>query len=445
MKWKIVLLTSGLFLLLQTTFAQKKIEMNLKQCLEMTLLNDQRVKLSEMELTRLRYQINQTRGVGLPQISGSGSFQNFLKLPTQLIPGEFFGEPGTLIPVQFGTNYNMSGGIQVSQLIYNQSFLVSLRISKRLLEQGSLEIEKSRENTVYDVAQLYYMALLTDQLTKNLEETLAKLDTLTGIAKVHLEKQLILQVDYDRISVNRSNLQTEVSNLKLMFIQQLNMLKYFTGISNEDSILLTTTVFDNRIMDLPLLNPENHISLREIDQQKKLMELQMELGHAQGIPYLAAFGDFSYNSQQNEFNKLFNDGKGWLGTSVIGLSLNVPIFSGGQRFYLQKQYKVQYQELELNRDYTRKLIETGTRNALIKVQSLEQTAEMQRRNVKLADDVYNVIYSQYSRGYAPLTDLLSAESAKISAQSAYAQTLVQLKIAEIELYKSNGNLLDILK
>ncbi|MBK9357451.1 MAG: TolC family protein [Bacteroidales bacterium] len=445
MKLKGILLVLGLILFLPPVIAQKKIEMNLKQCLEMALLHDQRVKLSEMEQTRLRYQINQTRGIGLPQISGTGSFQNFLKLPTQLIPGEFFGEPGTLIPVQFGTNYNMSGGIQVSQLIYNQSFLVSLRISRRLLEQGSIEIEKSRENTVYDVAQLYYMALLTGQLTENLAETLAKLDTLTDIAKVHLENQLILQVDYDRISVNRANLQTEVSNLKLMLIQQLNMLKYFTGIPTEDSILLTTTVFDKLTMDLNLLSRDNHLSLREIDQQKKLLELQMELGHAQGIPYLAAFGDFSYNSQQNEFNKLFNDGKGWLGTSVIGLSLNVPIFNGGQRFYQQKQYKVQYQELDLSRDYTKRLIETSSRNALIKVQSLEQTAGMQRSNVKLADDVYKVLYDQYSRGYTPLTDLLSAESAKISAQSSYIQTLIQLKIAELELYKSNGNLMDILK
>ncbi len=90
----------GLIMVLQTANAQKQIEMNLKQCLEMALLNDQRVILSGMDQTRLKYQIKQTTGLGLPQISGTGSFQNFLKLPTQLIPGEFFGEPGTLIPVQ---------------------------------------------------------------------------------------------------------------------------------------------------------------------------------------------------------------------------------------------------------------------------------------------------------------------------------------------------------
>ncbi len=445
MKWKNILLALSLGLLLQTAFAQKKIEINLKQCLAMVLLNDQRVRLSEMEQTRLKYQKYQTIGAGLPQVSGTGSFQDFLKLPTQLIPGEFFGQPGTLIPVQFGTNYNMSGGIQVSQLIYNQSFLVSLSISKRLIEQGSLEVEKNHQNTVYDVAQLYYMAVLTHQQTQYLEETLLKLDTLTAITRVQLDKQLIRQVDFDRVNVNRTNLQTEVSNLQLMLVQQLNMLKYFTGIRPEDSIVLTSTVFDKRIMELPQINPENHLSIKEIDKQKELVNLQIGMVRSQCIPSLAAFGDFSYNSQQNEFGKLFSDSKGWLGTSVIGLSLNVPIFSGTQRYFQLKQYKVQYQELNLSRDYAKRLIETSTRNALIKVHSLEQTAASQQKNVTLADDVYKVIFDQYSQGYASLTDLLSAESAKIQAQSAYAQTLVQLKIAELDLYKSNGNLMDILK
>ncbi|MBK7214320.1 MAG: TolC family protein [Bacteroidales bacterium] len=445
MKWHRILPALGLILVLQTANAQKQIEMNLKQCLEMALQTDLRVKISEMEQTRLKYQIQQTTGMGLPQISGSGSFQNFLKLPTQLIPGEFFGQPGTLIPVQFGTNYNMSGGVQVSQLIYNQSFLVSLQISKRMIEQGSLEIEKNRESTVYDVAQLYYMAVLTNQQIKYLEETVLKLDTLESITKVQLDKQLIKQVDYDRVNVDRNNLQTEVSNLKLMLTQQLNMLKYFTGNSPQDSIVLTTTVFDKYLVKMPVLNPENHLGLKEIDQQKKLLSLQMDLVHSQSLPNLAAFGDFSYNSQQNEFKKLFNDGKGWLGTSVVGLSLNVPIFSGGQRYYQLKQYKVQYKELDLSRDYTKKLIETTTSNALLKVQSLEQTAAAQNRNLKLADDVYRVIFDQYSQGYTSLTDLLLAESTKITAQGNYAQTLAQLRIAELELLKSNGNLMDILK
>ena len=445
MKLKNIMFVLSLAFVIQTATAQKKIEMNLKQCLDMALQNDQRVKTSEMEQTRLKYQKNQSIGAGLPQISASGTFQDYLKLPTQLLPGEIFNQPGTLIPVKFGTNYNMSGSIQVSQLIYNQSYLVSLQISKRMIEQGKLDLEKNRQSTIYDVAQLYYMAVSTDQQTKYLMETLKKLDTLTSITQVQLDKQMIKQVDFDRVNVNRTNLQTEVSNLNLMYTQQLNLIKYFTGLAPEDSVVLTTTVFDKKLLEVPVVNTENHISLREIDKQKELMNLQMGMVRSQCIPSLAAFGDFSSNSQQNVFGKLFSESKSWLGTSLVGLSLNVPIFSGTQRYFQLKQYKIQYQELNLNRYYVKKYLETGTRNALIKVQSLEQTTGSQNRNVTLADNVYKVIFDQYSQGYASLTDLLSAENDKIAAQSAYAQTLVQLRVAELDLYKSNGNLMDILK
>lgn len=445
MNWRNFLLLPALAMLLQGAAAQKTVEMSLQQCLEAALKNDQRVRLSAMEQERLKYQVRQTAGTGLPQLSASGSFQNFLKLPTQLIPGEFFGEPGTLIPVQFGTNYNMSGGIQVSQLIYNQSFLVSLGISKRLMEQGELEIEKSRQNTVYDMAQMYYLTVLTAQQLQYLEETVLKLDSLTYLTRVQLEKQLIRQVDFDRVNVNRNNLKTEALNLRLMLSQQLNMLKYFTGNAVGDSLLLTTGVFDSGLLPFLPADPSKHLSLREIEQQKLLLGLQVDLVHAQSMPYLSAFGDFSYNNQQNEFKKLFNDKKGWLGTSVIGLSLNVPLFNGGQRYYQLKQYQVQYRELEMSSDYTRRLIETDTRNAMLKVQSLQQTVESQKANVILAEDVYSVMFDQYSQGYTSLTDLLSSESAKISAQGTYAQALVQLRIAELDLLKSKGILLDLIK
>ncbi|MBK7030956.1 MAG: TolC family protein [Bacteroidales bacterium] len=445
MNWRKILLLPGLILLLQGASAQKTVEMNLQQCLEAALQNDLRVKLSTMDQEKLKYQVRQTAGTGLPQVSASGSFQNFLKLPTQLIPGEFFGEPGKLIPVQFGTNYNMSGGIQVSQLIYNQSFMVSLGIAKRLLEQGNLEIEKSRQSTVYDIAQLYYMAVLTHQQIQYMAETLEKLDSLTFLTKIQLDRQLIRQVDFDRVNVNRNNLVTETSNLKLMLSQQLNMLKYFTGYSPTDSLMLTTTVFESSLKPYSPADSENHLSLREIDQQKLLLGLQMDLVHSQSMPYLAAFGDFSYNNQQNKFKPLFSDKNGWLGTSVVGLSLNVPLYNGGQRYNQIKQYKVQYKELELGRDYTKRMIETDTRNAMLKVQSLQQTAESQQKNVVLAEDVYKVMFDQYSQGYASLTDLLSAESAKISARGSYAQALAQLRIAELDLLKSKGMLLDLIK
>ena len=93
----------------------------LKECLKMSVANSPRLKISILEQTRLHYGYKETVGGGLPQVNFSGSWDDFLNLPTSLIPGEFFGRPVEMIPVQFGTNFNISGALDASQMLYNQT------------------------------------------------------------------------------------------------------------------------------------------------------------------------------------------------------------------------------------------------------------------------------------------------------------------------------------
>lgn len=421
------------------------IKMDLKKCLNMALENDQRIKIAAMELQRAKYQRNEMAGNGLPQVKATGDFQDFLKLPTQLIPGEIFGMPGQLIPVQFGTNYNMTGSIQLSQLVYSHSYVTSIQLARKLLELGNLNIEKNRQDVISDISQMYYLTLLTQMQVKFLSETYSKLDTMAMIINIQKDNGFIKKTDADRINVTRTNMLTDLSNLKLMLGQQLNMLKYFTGMTGNDSIVLDEPAAYDAAITPENTNPENHIDLLMLDKQAQAAKLQIRLALSEGMPSLAFYGNFSKNSQQNEFGKLFSDKKSWLGTSLIGLSLNVPIFSGFQKYFKMKQYRIQYDELLLSRDYTKRLIETGIENAMNKVLQTRATVKNQQNNVTLAGDVFQVVSDLYSKGMSSLTDLLNAETSLISSQSSYTQSLVQMKLAEIEYLKSTGNLSNLLK
>lgn len=421
------------------------IKMDLKKCLNMALENDQRVRIAAMELQRAKYQRNELAGNGLPQVKATGDFQDFLKLPTQLIPGEIFGMPGQLIPVQFGTNYNMTGSIQLSQLIYSHSYITSIQLAKKLLDLGTLNIEKNKQDVISDISQMYYLTLLTQLQVKYLSDTYGKLDTMAMIINIQKDNGFIKKTDADRINVTRINMLTDISNLKLMLGQQLNMLKYFTGMTGNDSIVLDEpSTYDTGITPGDY-NPEKHIDILMLDKQAQATKLQIRLALSEGMPNLAFYGSFSKNSQQNEFGKLFSDKKSWLGTSLIGLSLNVPIFAGFQKYFKMKQYRIQYDELLLSRDYTKRLIQTSTENAMNKVLQTRATVKSQQSSVTLANDVFRVVSDLYNKGMSSLTDLLNAETALISSQSSYTQSLVQMKLAEIEYLKSTGNLSNLLK
>jgi outer membrane protein len=429
---------------LSSVCAQQNLEVNLSKCLQMALDNDSRVKLAMMEQQKLQAGKSETIGSGMPQISASGQFQDFLKLPTQLIPGEFFGqEPGSLIPVQFGTNYNMSGGINVSQLIYSQSYLTAIQISNRLLAQNDLDVERNRQNVIYDVTQLYLVSLLTKAQLNYMSENLGKIDTLSALAQSHYENGFLKKIDVDRIKVSRINLLSEIQNLSIMLTQQLNMIKFFAGINLQDSLVLTESIHDLNALMPVTLNTDNHIDLQLLDNQKRLAVLQMRMVRAECLPSLGFFGNFSYNSQQNEFGKLFSDSKGWLGTSLIGVSLNVPIFSGMTKYYKLSQARIQSNQIGLMRDYSKNLIDTQVKNAADKLSSATQQSIAQQENVKLASEVYAVIYDQYKQGFAPLTDLLNASTALITAQSGEIQAMAQMKLAELELCKATGSLSSI--
>ena len=73
-------------------------------------------------------------------------------IPVQVIPNVFEGKPDEMIPVQFGTKYNASAGIQLSQLLFNQSYFVGLKAAKssedlyRLRKTMTEEIEVKLRN-----------------------------------------------------------------------------------------------------------------------------------------------------------------------------------------------------------------------------------------------------------------------------------------------------------
>src|SRR3546814_7202838 len=86
----------------------------------------------------------------------SGVFSSDL-LPTQLIPGEFFGgEPGTYIPVQFGTQFSLTYGLEATQLLFDGSYFVGLKASKVYKDLSIKSLERSRIETAIAVSKAYY-------------------------------------------------------------------------------------------------------------------------------------------------------------------------------------------------------------------------------------------------------------------------------------------------
>ena len=72
---------------------------------------------------------------GLPQISGAVGYQNQLKQPVSLLPGELAGgEPGTFIPIVFGQPQSMTATATLTQQIFDGSYIVGVQATKTFID-----------------------------------------------------------------------------------------------------------------------------------------------------------------------------------------------------------------------------------------------------------------------------------------------------------------------
>ncbi len=417
---------------------------SLQECLKRALDHSPQLKISALEKTRLHYGYRETVGTGLPHVNFSGSWDDYLHLPTSLIPGEFFGRPGEMLPVQFGTNFNISGALDVSQMLYNQSWLVAMKMARQSMQQQDLAREQTGIDIVFEVAQSYYLAQITRQQIRNTESTLKQLSRTAEVARHQYESGIIQRMDVDRIGIQVQNLQTELNRLEVLYRQQLDMQKFFMGmdlakeIRPVDSIAAATTGLGSGA------DPDHHIDIRMIEKQKELVTTGIRLEQAGYYPAVTLIGSLNYTNQSNAMY-LFGKPSYWFNTTLFGLRVNVPLFNGLQRHYRVSQNRVELEKLSVMEANTREMLRVNSADAARRLVNSRETEASQRENVRLAERVFHISHEQYSKGIIPLTDLLTAETALSDAQSNHTYALVQMKLAELSYLKANGRLMEVLE
>lgn len=419
-------------------------EMSLKACLDYGKEHNTGLQRSRLDVSKTEMKVMEGISGYLPQINATGTFNDNLKLPTQIIPGEIFGQPGKNIAVQFGTTYNVTGGIDVQQVIYNQSILTGIKAAKASRDLSNLSVENAEEQLIYNIASAYYSAQITAIQRDLIIANLTKVDTLLGITKARLDRGFAKKTDYDRLAVNQTNLKTELQNLDLAQSQQLVLLKFHMGMALDSAIALPK-VMGNADIAVQSVNSDGYANITDL----KLLQMKIELTslsvdqiNAGYLPTLSMSLRMNYQAQQNNAN-IFASGTNWFPTSVVGLTLNVPIFDGLNKMARAQQARVDVMQLELDRVNLEQQLKMQSINARNKMEINLAGVTTQRNNMNLADEVYQTTQSQFQGGIVSLTELFNAETALREAQVNYVKSVLEVRVAELDLLRSSGNIKSI--
>lgn len=443
---RLFILGLGLMLMPAATSAQATEEsLSLQQALQFALEHNAEVRQAAYDQEISEYQIKEIRSSGLPQIEAEGQFQGFPNLPTQLLPGEIVGMPGTQIPVQFGTTYNTSGTIKASQLLYSQELFSGLKAAKDSRELYALLKIKSEEDLIYQVASAYYQSLEIEAQIRSLDSNLLTLDKMSKVMLARYQNEMITANELDRITVQKTNLATQLQSLLAVRDQQVNYLKLLMGLPITAELSLREPLdLEDLSLSLASYESQSPIELKILEKQKTLNLRNLEVTRAGYYPTLALFGQQSWQAQRNEFN-FFDGNQPWFQQTVIGVQLQVPIFDGGSKHHKIQQNQLQIDKLQLQKDYASSQLDLQTENARKQLQYSFASVSAQADNKELARKVYEQSQQMYQEEVIGLTELLDAEQAFRSAQTNYYNEVLKFKRSELDLLKSLGRIQQILQ
>jgi outer membrane protein len=419
--------------------------LTLQQAIEYALKNSRNIKAATLSEKLSRAETREVVSTGLPQINAAGTVTNNLIIPTQLLPAEIIGgEAGTFIPVRFGTQYSTTAGVEATQLLYSQSYLVGLKAARVAEEYSQLSTRKAKEALAYDISLLFYGAQISGRQLEMLKENLESTRKVVGISDLQYQNGVLKKVVLDRLKVNQTNLETQIQNLETVHQQQLNTLKYLMGMPLQTVITVEQTIDENQARAL-VLNRDLNIFQNRTDYQllnktQELYTLQKKNHQAGYFPTLSGFASYNYQAFRQEFD-FHKAGRPWFQTSAIGLRLSIPVFDGLARDSRIQQTKIKLAQTENQAEMLKESIQLDLINANSTLENSRKALATQEENQQLAQEVYQQTQLEYTQGFASLSDLLNSETELRQAQNSYLNALVDMLKAGLELRKVDGTLL----
>lgn len=393
----------------------------LSESLDMALTTSPQLKKAKLDREGFELRLKEARSAAYPQIAGSLNYEYAPVLPTQLLPGELFGQAdGTYIPAQFGRPWQMAGSVTLTQRIYDESLFRGIPAISAGRDVSDLLVARSEEEILFNTATVFYQTFQTEQLLRALNANVEKLDALQRMAELQLANDYAIPTDVKRIRVARTNLETQRQRLLTSISVLHQTLQYLCGIPFDERLELkadmTNPAADSlRWLSLPF-EPETTTEHLLILRNLELNRIQTRSKWAERLPNLSAYATGAYQSWRDDAN-VFNTNGIWYGAAAFGLKIDVPIFDGFSRNRKVNVLKLEAQKLQEDRRQLEGAKTLEFRQAREELQNALRVLDYQSDNVALAREIADKFLLQYREGVVSLTDLLNAQTALSEAET----------------------------
>lgn len=389
---------------------------------------------AEYDIDIARKKVRETLAIGLPQISGNGSFNKNLLI--QEIVAQIGGETQRF---KMGTDYSSTIGVRAEQLLFDGSFFVGLQASKVFVELSENAKEKTDIEIKQAVAEVYFLAAIAEDNIRDFKKSMETNQQTYEETKIYFDNGLKEDTEVDQIKLMVND--SRRLYLEAMRQQTVTMaiLKFTMGLDIDTPLKVSDNI--DQLLSIiprnPLLNTDllTHIDYRSLLTQVDIQDLEIKNQKALALPKLSAFASYDYTLLGDDLSKLMNtDG------AAIGLSLSVPIFSGGQRTAQLQQKKVALIKLNVDK---RMLEQSLEKDFLISTTNLTNSREQYnnaQEALEIATRIYEKTLLKFKNGLATSLQLSQTENNLVGAIIDFRMTSINFFNMYISYQKATAQL-----
>ena len=412
--------------------------LTLEDALRVALSENASVQVADREIERTGYARKGTYASLFPQVSGSGSYQRTIKKQVMYMDFDLGGggSGGSGGGFEVGRWNTWSAGVSASMPLVNAQLWKSLAISDQDVELAVEKARSSRLETVNQVKQAFFACLLAKEAFEVYKSAYENaLENCNQIQR-RFNAQRASELDLTRAKTTLSNAIPNVYDAESSVLLSLWQLKAVMGVNLDENIDVAGSLgdyADHMLYDLQEsgeLSLENNSTMRQLAIQAEQLAQAVKAQQYAFLPTLSLSFNYSINAMANDYN--FSEYR-WSPYSFVGLSLSVPIFSGGQRLNAVRQARVQAQELDIQRADTERQLKISIRGYLNQMETAMKSFSSAQSAAGTAQKAYDIAAKSYDVGRSTLTDLNDAQLALTQSRLAVSQAVYNFVIAKARL------------
>ena len=411
----------------------------LQQCIDTAQVLNKNLQMSRNNIAIGEQREKEAKANLIPKITANADYKYFTNLPYQLLPVNAFNSAlpeGEYRAMQFGVPHNINANLQLSMPLYNPQIYGVIQTTKIASELTDLQYKKTEEQIYFEISNLYYNAQILLHQKAFIDSNLINAERLLKNIQLLNEQLLAKGTDVSKVKLQVSQLTTQKETIKSKYEQVLNALKFAMGISIEQNLQIEPNI---QYQNSNEYTPVSTLDIRIIKTQNRLLSSEINtLNNSRYLPSLNLVGmygttGFGYNGQPASFLDFYPIG-------FAGVQLSYPLFNGTVTLRKINQKTLELRNHDLQFGMLSEQNNMQVENAKLQREVTKKTVETTTEQIQLAQTIYEQTVLQQKQGTASLTDILLAENALREAQQTYLTAIIDYLKADLELKKLTGNI-----